>query len=64
MFHRMPRRDLLLLATLAVLAAVGFLVPSLREDKAFGVALFGWWMAGLMVAAPVLALLVGAAKPE
>lgn len=44
-----------ILATLVVFAGLAF-VPQWRELEVAGVALFGWWMATLMVLSPALAL--------
>ncbi|MDF1563008.1 MAG: hypothetical protein P1V51_08185 [Deltaproteobacteria bacterium] len=52
----MQRGDAIFLATFLLLSAVGFLVPALREERFAGVALFGWWMAGLMVLVPLVAV--------
>ena len=43
------------LAFLLVFAGLAF-VPQWREVEVAGVALFGWWMAALMVLSPALAL--------
>lgn len=53
----MPRGDKVLLAVLLAASFLPFLLPGLRTAKFAGVALFGWWLAALMVLAPVLALI-------
>lgn len=52
----MPLRDRLFLGVLLAASFLPFCVPSLRTAKFAGVALFGWWLAALMVFAPLLAL--------
>lgn len=56
-FFAMRMGDGLFLASFLALSALGFLIPSLRSEHFAGVALFGWWMAGLMVMVPTVALL-------
>jgi len=55
-FVRMRRGDGIFLASFLAISAIGFAVPGLRDARAAGVALFGWWMAGLMVLVPLVAL--------
>jgi hypothetical protein len=51
----MPRGDRWYLATLVFIAIVAFL-PASRGTQVGPLPLFGWLMAGLMVAAPLVAL--------
>ncbi len=53
----MARGDLVFLGAFLILSALGFLIPALRTERIAGVVLFGWWMAGLMVLVPLVALL-------
>lgn len=64
-FFAMPRGERLYLAALLFLAALAFL-PWTRQVSIAGLALFGWLMAALMVAAPLAALfrLVAGRKGE
>ena len=57
MFFRLPKGDALFLAGLVLFYAAAFLLPALRTAKLSGIALFGWWMAALMVLGPLIALL-------
>jgi hypothetical protein len=50
----MKKWDAAFLAVVLLLSALGFLLP-LRENSWHGVALFGWWMAGLMLLGPAAA---------
>ena len=56
-FFPMPADEVKALAVLVVFAAASFL-PMWRTIDVFGMALFGWLMAGLMLLSPALALLV------
>jgi hypothetical protein len=53
----MRGRDAAFLLVVFGLSAAGFLLPALRERSWHGVALFGWWMAALMVAGPLAGFL-------
>jgi membrane protein CcdC involved in cytochrome C biogenesis len=53
----MPKAEMILLISLCCYAVIAFL-PIWREIELGGMAVFGWLMAFLMVAAPILALLV------
>ncbi len=55
-FFAMSRGDRAYLAALLLFAALAFL-PWTRDVSLAGLALFGWLMAALMVAAPLVALL-------
>jgi len=55
-FFPLSRGDALYLVGLIVFAGVAFM-PWTREVQLAGVALIGWLMAGLMVVAPVVALI-------
>ena len=54
-FFPMPRGDLAFIVVLLVMAVVSFLAWS-REAEWAGMAMLGWMMAGLMVLAPIIAL--------
>ena len=56
-FYRMDRREAFALLILVAFAAFSFL-PRWRETELFGMAVFGWLMAALMVLSPVLVLFV------
>lgn len=55
-FFPMPRGDFAFIVVLIVVAVVSFL-PWSREAEWAGMAMLGWMMAGLMVLAPVIALI-------
>ncbi len=54
-FFPMPRGDFAFIVVLLVVAVVSFL-PWSREAEWAGMAMLGWMMAGLMVLAPIIAL--------
>jgi membrane protein implicated in regulation of membrane protease activity len=54
-FFPMRRDQLGVLGVLLTASALGFL-PVWRGLEVGGVAVFGWWMAGLMVLSPALVL--------
>lgn len=58
----MPRADAVLILSIVGFAAAGFAIPELRAAKHAGVSLFGWWMAALMLLAPIGALVRMAKK--
>jgi hypothetical protein len=53
----MRKSELFLLVTLVLFSSASFL-PLWREIYIAGMSLFGWWMAALMILAPVGALTV------
>ncbi len=55
-FFPMPRGDFAFIVVLLVVAVVSFL-PWSREAEWAGMAMLGWMMAGLMVLAPIIALI-------
>lgn len=55
MFYRLPKGDLIYLAALLALAAAA-LLPDWGERTYFGVHVLAWWMAGLMLLSPIVAL--------
>jgi len=54
-FFPMARGERAALVFLIVFAALAFL-PVWRRHEALGMALFGWWMAALMVISPLVTL--------
>jgi hypothetical protein len=54
-FYPMARRERAALVFLIVFAALAFL-PVWRTREALGMALFGWWMAALMLISPLVTL--------
>ena len=58
----MRRGEARVLAVLVVFSVMSFL-PVWRTTEVFGMAVFGWLMAALMVLSPVLALYVFLHKP-
>jgi hypothetical protein len=56
-FFSMRRREARALVVLIAFATVSFL-PPWRSIEVFGMALFGWFMAALMLLSPALALYV------
>jgi len=55
-FFHLPWGDVAYIVAVLAIAVVAFL-PWAREASFSGVAMLGWLMAGLMVAAPLIALL-------
>jgi len=54
-FFPIRRADIWYLAVLALLIVIAFL-PQTRSVQVAGMSLFGWMMVGLMVIAPLVAL--------
>ena len=61
-FFPMRRDEARVLVVLIVLSAAAFL-PVWRTQELAGMAVFGWFMAGLMIVSPALALYVFLRKP-
>ena len=61
-FFPMPRAEARALLALVVFATVAFL-PAWRTIEIAGMAMFGWFMAALMLLSPALALYVFLRKP-
>ncbi len=61
-FFPMRRDEARVLIVLIALAAAAFL-PVWRTRELAGMAVFGWFMAGLMIVSPALALYVFLRKP-
>jgi len=57
MFYRLGGKDAAFLLVVFGLSAVGFVLPQLRARAWHGVSWFGWWMAALMVAGPLVGYL-------